>query len=584
VAWEVTIALLIVAILVAGVAALFLFELWLVDRVLPGVRVWNIDLGGLTRDQAMERLASNFHYPTNRQLILRYGDQTWSVSAQDLGVQLDAAATVDAALALGHKGDLITRVEEQYDVLLNGRLVRPIFSSDPGAGAMFLRRIAGQVNLPSRNASLSFGDDLGVEVTASQTGREVDEEATRQALVQGMIEMSSDEVDLVVRESEPLLTDLSAAQEKVQQLLSDRIVLTAPEFEPWVIERETLASWLIMEPTTETDGPATLAVSLDPDPIWHFVEEIAPQVAREPQDAQFRFDVGKEEIVTIVESMPGQRLEITATVSLVEGAAASDQRTVPLAFVPILPAIATEDAPRVDAFELIGEGKSNFSGSTAARITNIIVGTSQFDGLLIAPGETFSFNEHLGEVTAEQGYADSIIIWGDQTITDVGGGLCQVSSTAFRAAFWSGLPIVERWPHTFRVSYYEPPKGLDATIYTPHVDLKWVNDTGHHILIRTHVDEAKKTLTFRFLGMDSGRTVEMDGPHESRLVRPEPPIYRDDPTRPKGQTKQIQWAKDGLDVTVYRIVKENGEEVRRDKFFSRYQPWQAVYLRGTKEE
>jgi vancomycin resistance protein YoaR len=239
--------------------------------------------------------------------------------------------------------------------------------------------------------------------------------------------------------------------------------------------------------------------------------------------------------------------------------------------------------PDIKTLSLIGEGTTNFSGSTAARIKNITVGTAQFDGILVSPGETFSFNKYLGEVSAEKGYAESIIIWGNQTKTDVGGGLCQVSSTAFRAAFWAGLPIVERHPHAFRVSYYEPPKGMDATIFSPYVDLKWVNDTGNFVLIRTQVDNAKRTVTFRLYGTSVGRTVEMEGPVESRLVHPDPPVYRNDPSLPKGQTRQIESAKDGLDVTVVRIVKENGQEVRRDTFFSRYKPWQAVYLVGTKE-
>jgi vancomycin resistance protein YoaR len=210
------------------------------------------------------------------------------------------------------------------------------------------------------------------------------------------------------------------------------------------------------------------------------------------------------------------------------------------------------------------------------------VGAAQFDGVLVAPGQRFSFNHYLGEVTAEKGYAQSIIIWGNETRTDVGGGLCQVSSTAFRAAFWAGVPVTERSPHLYRVSYYEPPRGMDATIYSPYTDLKWVNDTDGYILIRTYMDKAKKNLTFRFFGTDMGRTVEMDGPHESRLTKPEPPDYRESSALFEGQRKQIQWAKDGMDVTIYRIVTEQDGEVRRDEFFSRYEPWQAVYLVGTK--
>jgi hypothetical protein len=123
---------------------------------------------------------------------------------------------------------------------------------------------------------------------------------------------------------------------------------------------------------------------------------------------------------------------------------------------------------------------------------------------------------------------------------------------------------------------------MDATIYSPYTDLKWVNDTEGFILIRTLMDRANKNLTFRFYGVDSGRTVEMDGPYETRIKQPPPPLNRPTSALYQGQTRQIEWAKDGMDVTIYRIVKENGKEVRRDEFFSRYKPWQAVYLVGTK--
>jgi len=331
------------------------------------------------------------------------------------------------------------------------------------------------------------------------------------------------------------------------------------------------------------DGAATLTVSLDPGFATRLAEEIAAQVRRSPVDAQFRFDDASGTLVPIVESVPGRSLDISTTVRLIEEAAFSDQRLVPLPLVQVRPGLATEDGPSLGITGLIGEGVTSFSGSSGSRVQNIVVGTSKFDGLLIAPDETFSFNHYLGEVTAEQGYEESIIIWGDTTRADVGGGLCQVSSTAFRAAFWAGLPVIERWPHAFRVSYYEPPIGLDATIYSPQVDLKWVNDTGHYILIQTAVDRQNSTVTFRFYGTNPGRTVEMEGPFEENPVSHGPAVYRDDPTLPKGQTKQIEWAKDGLDVTIYRIVKEGGAEVRRDTFFSRYRPWQAVYLVGTKE-
>jgi vancomycin resistance protein YoaR len=586
-AWVTALSLLAVAVIIAGVAMMAILELWLSDRILPGVYVWDIDVGGLTREEAMARLAAGFRYPMDRYPTLRYGDQTWSVEPADLGVQLDLATTVNEALAVGHQADLVHRLKEQVAVLLESRLVAPIFAFDPGMGTMALSRIAQGVNQPLRNATLSLGDNLEVVIIPGQVGREVDAESTRQALVRRIEEMAGGEVELVVHETEPLLTDLSTSQAQAQRILSGPITLTAPDSSadagPWTIEPKTLAGWLILQPTTGDDGKAILSVNLDRGQTTHFAQEIAAQVERAPTNAQFRFDDASGMLVPVVESVPGQTLDITATLAAIEGAAQSDQRTVSLPLIPVRPTIATEDAPALGIVELLGEGVTKFAGSSASRVQNIAVGASQFDGVLIAPGETFSFNHLLGEVTTEKGYEEGIIIWGNTTRADVGGGLCQVSSTAFRAAFWAGLPITERWAHAFRVSYYEPPVGLDATIYSPAVDLKWVNDTGHYILIQTYVDRDKQTLTFRYYGTNPGRIVELDGPYESNPVPHGAPVYREDPTLPKGQTKQIEWAKDGLDVTVYRIIKENGVEVQRDSFFSRYRPWQAVFLVGTKE-
>lgn len=582
-AWIATLVLLALIIVIAGVATVVIMELWLADRVIPGVYVWDVDVGGLSSGEVEERLATNFRYPQERHPILRYGDRVWTVDPAEFGTQLDIAATVETAMAVGHGGNLIDRLFEQASALIKSRLVVPRFTFAPGAGTIYLSQIAQEVNRPLRNATLRLDDNLQVQVIPGQAGREVNIDATRQALLQRIGEMGGGEAVLVVRESEPLLADLSAVQARVQHILSAPVTLTTPDLGSWTVEPATLANWLILRPTTEENGQTTLTVSLDPVHMTLLAQEILQQVERPPVDAEFWFDQESGTLEPTVESEPGLTLDVTATVALIQEAANGDQRTVALPLTPVRPALATEDAPSLGIVELIGEGVTSFDGSADSRVQNIVVGATQFDGVLIAPGEIFSFNHYLGEVTAEKGYEESIIIWGNTTRADVGGGLCQVSSTAFRAAFWAGLPILERWAHAFRVSYYEPPIGLDATIYSPDVDLRWLNDTGHYILIQTYVDLEENTLTFHYYGTNPGRTVEMEGPYEDNHVAHGPDVYRDDPTLPKGETKQIEWAKDGLDVTVYRIIKENGIEVEREAIFSQYQPWQAVYLVGTQE-
>ncbi len=558
-------------------------QIWLADRVLPGIQVWDINVSGLTQAEAAARLRSDFRFPADRYPIIRYGNQLWRTTPDDVSVQLDAAATAAAAFAAGHEGSLGRRLRDQVDVLLKGRLITPIFFEDPAAGAVLLNRIAGEVDRPLRNASITVSESLQVEVAAGQGGRTVDQEATRRAVLQRMAEMTGGEVALVVRETEPLLTDVSAAQAQAQRIVSAPVTLTAPGYAAWTIEPQVLAGWLVLQPVQGADGKTTLQATIDPAQVEALAGQLAGQMARAPVDARFRWSDAAGGIVAVVESAEGQELDAAETVRLILQAATGEERSVPLPLKSIRPALASEDAPSLGIAGLLAEGTTGFAGSSAARIQNITIGTAQFDGLLIAPGETFSFNYYLGEVTAERGYAEGIIIWGDTTRADVGGGLCQVASTAYRAAFWAGVPIAERTPHAFRVGYYEPPLGMDATIYSPSVDLKWVNDTGYHILIHTSVDPSAQTVTFRFYGTNPGRTVEIDGPYEANPVPHGEPIYRDDPTLPKGQKKQIEWEKDGLDVTVYRVIKENGAEVRRDTFFSRYRPWQAVYLVGTKE-
>jgi vancomycin resistance protein YoaR len=241
-----------------------------------------------------------------------------------------------------------------------------------------------------------------------------------------------------------------------------------------------------------------------------------------------------------------------------------------------------EDAPKFGIKELVAQGVSNFKGSAPGRILNIQTATAQFEGIVIPPGRTFSFDQNLGDVVEANGYDDAYVIFADRTILGPGGGVCQVSTTVFRAAFWGGYPIVERWAHAYRVGYYEPPVGLDATVFSPVVDFKFKNDGDTYLLIQTQVDLKTTTLTFNLYGTKPNRTVEMEDPVVENVVPHGPAVYTDDPSLKKGVVKQVDTAHDGEDVTIYRRILVNGQLVKRDRFFSRYQPWVARYQVGTK--
>jgi vancomycin resistance protein YoaR len=333
----------------------------------------------------------------------------------------------------------------------------------------------------------------------------------------------------------------------------------------------------------ENDSGQALTVALDQEALREFLEPIAARIDRPAREARFTYDPRTGQLTPIIASQEGRTLDITRTLELVNSQVTSDARTIALPVLIEKPRIAMEDVASFGVVELVSKGTSTFKGSSAGRVRNIQVASSHFHGVVVGPGEVFSFNQFLGEVEDAFGYKQSYVIFGDRTVLGPGGGVCQVSTTAFRAAFFGGFPILQRWPHTYRVGWYEPPVGLDATVFAPAVDFRFQNDSPAHLLIQTEVDAQEGTLTFYFYGTKPSRTVELDGPHiESEIPHGEP-IYEEDPSLPVGVTKQVDWAHDGMDVTIYRIVREGDRVISRDTFFSRYKPWQARFLVGTQE-
>ncbi|KKQ53187.1 MAG: VanW family protein [Parcubacteria group bacterium GW2011_GWD2_38_11] len=247
--------------------------------------------------------------------------------------------------------------------------------------------------------------------------------------------------------------------------------------------------------------------------IKSHLEDLARKVNRDPQDAKFKVENGK--VVTFEESKNGITLDIDKSLKLLlQNLNNNDYLNSPQNIV--LPYDSKKsttnyaDVNDLGVSSLIGEGTSNFKGSPSNRIFNIKVATQRFNGLLIKPGEEFSFVKNLGEVDGEHGYLPELVIKNNVTEPEFGGGICQVSTTAFRAAIYSGLKITARRNHAYPVSYYNP-QGMDAAVYVPNPDLRFVNNTPNHILIQTKIVGTQ--LTFSFYGTDDGRKTTVDGPY-----------------------------------------------------------------------
>jgi vancomycin resistance protein YoaR len=232
--------------------------------------------------------------------------------------------------------------------------------------------------------------------------------------------------------------------------------------------------------------------------------------------------------------------------------------------------------------ELIGFGQSDFSGSINERIHNLTLAASKFNGILIPPEKIFSFNEIVGDISSLSGYKPAYIIKDGKTILGDGGGVCQVSTTLFRAALNTGLPIIERHAHAYRVHYYENDSkpGLDATVFAPYVDLKIKNNTPAYLLIETEIDKNNNLLFFYLYGKKDGRKIFISPITVWDIVPPPESKYQEDPTLKKGVVKQIEWPAWGAKSSFTYKVSKNKQTIFEKRFYSSYRPWPAVFLVG----
>ncbi|MFA6017303.1 MAG: VanW family protein [Patescibacteria group bacterium] len=249
----------------------------------------------------------------------------------------------------------------------------------------------------------------------------------------------------------------------------------------------------------------------------------------------------------------------------------------------IKPEIKLADINEYGIEEFIAEGKSDYTHSIPQRVHNVILAASKFNGVLIPKGKVFSFNDAVGDISALTGYQPAYVIKEGKTVLGDGGGVCQVSTTLFRAALNAGLPIVERHAHDYRVGYYENDSqpGFDATVYGPTVDLKIKNDTQGYILIETEVDTEKNLLYFKLYGKKDSRQIEISKASVYGYVPALAPKYQDDPTLKKGVTKQVDFSAAGSKASFTYKVSNEATPGINETFYSNYRPWAAVYLVGT---
>ncbi len=552
------------------------------DRAMDGVSLQGRSIAGMSRAEIRALIEQRYAAFLRAPVTLTFEDRSWTPTPQQIGLSFDLDQAAEQALAAGHRGGPIERVEELWAIWQGGLDVAPRLSVDAGRLQAYLTGIAAELERPPRDAALSFAEGK-VLPTAARPGRQALADASAIDVMRGLQTLEPQSVVLRTRTLTPALTDagMAPAIADARALLAAPLVLRRAE-QSWTWQPNKLAELLAIKAER-----GKMTVEVDPDRVARAVEKLAQLVDTGSAEPRVAFRGGKLRI-----TQPGQigwRLKQPEAVAAISQALRQPRREIALPVQELTPQVTAKTLPSLGIGELVGEGRSSFDGSAEYRITNIKAGAARINGVLIPPGSEFSFNTQLGEVDDSNGFVKGYAVIGQRTQLEWGGGVCQDSTTVFRAAFWAGLPIIERHAHPFYISWYDDfsfpnqsGPGLDATIYTGVSDLKFMNDTGHWLLMEATADESAQVLSVRLYGTKPNRSVSVRGPEVGNVVPPpDEPVVVADNSLPAGTVKQTDHARKGMDITVYRVITENGVEKPPEPFFTRFKAWPNVFVKGT---
>lgn len=560
-----------------------------INKVYPNIYIANTYIGDLKREDALKKIGE---VNKSEKITLKIKDQTKELETTNFIGNIDYTKTIDRAYLLTNTGnfflDTLTKLKLIFKPVNLGMYVDFDDSKLEETLTIATSTFGEKPTLPS--ATINNGL---VTVNNGKNGVEVDKEKIIKDIKRNIIFNKNETIEIYLKEVDVKLTDQQKNNyERVLQNLVNKQVELKIEYDTYLLNDKDLLSLIkISNDFNFEDSNKINENSLnfyDDKEIKEKIADIARKINRNPQDSVFIVDNGvvteftpSKDGITVDED----KLTFEIKKSLIQLINENETKNLSLS-IPIIktePKIKNEDINNLGIKTLLGRGVSYFRGSIPNRIHNVNLAQSKFKGILVPPNEIFSFNQILGDVSAYTGYKAAYVIKDGKTVLGDGGGVCQVSTTLFRAVLSSGLPVVERKPHSYRVGYYEQgfAPGLDATVFYPTTDFKFKNDTGAYILIQPTIDLNNYTLVFEIYGTSDGRIATTTKPVITSSIAPAPDVYIDDPSIPTGQTRQIEHRAYGARVVFDYQVTRNGETINSQKFVSNYRPWQAVYLRGT---
>jgi len=573
-----------VAICLVVMGSFTAYAFYIKNRILPHTEIAGVSVGGLTLDQAQAKLETKEQGFAKSTLDLSFAAKSWKLPVASLSPQFSNTSALNAAYAVG-KGGPIT---QQLSQLITSLVTHHYFEVDlapltADADKKFSDAVLSSIEVAPSETTLNLTPG-NVTVEPGEPGTKLNDDDFSTKLYDNF-KSGNTALSLSLVPFQPQVSGAQAAsaQTLAQSILSSNWTIQASATQQLTITPKQMAGYLIIGIAKDGNGvPTGLSLSLDNDAINKALTTFAKQVNVAPTNAILATsDTG---LAVTVPDKPGLTLQLdptfqTFSTAVLSGAA---NHTVAASVVVAQAEVRADSLSSLGITQLIGTGTTDFSGSPVSRVANITTGTKDINGFVVDDGQEFSTVKALGPIDESHGFVPGLVILGNQTIPEDGGGLCQVSTTLFRAVLNAGLPVTARTNHSYEVSYYQRGigPGLDATIYDPSPDFKWKNDTGHPIYIQTSISGTK--LTFNLYGTSDGRTVNIDGPHTlATYPTSGDPIYSNTDTLPKGKTELIDPPISGASTTATYTVSRDGQVINTQVFNSYYRPMPAQYLVGT---
>ena len=540
------------------------------SRLADGVQIAGVDVGGKTPRQARAVLDRRAKALASVPVVFRVGSRTWRLEPRRLGIRVDWRAAVDAVRRQG-EGFGPLRGFRRLDLRFFGADVAPPTEVYNAALQYKLNEISAAVNSPHREAAIVLRG-LAPQITPSRTGHVLDRRAAAATIVRALASLKREPVGLPVRVDRPKVTadDLKVAEAQVKTALSSSLKLTLGTTR-WNLRPARIARILLLP----ADGRRDLRIGGAGATDWF--KALAGRVDKEPADADWAISSSG---IRVIPDRPGYMLDVPRSAAVVLRAALVTARELRQAKLVVERAEADRTTAEAKAMNISGLVASyqTFYGGEANRIHNVQLVSHLVDKHVIAPGETFSFNATTGARTADKGFREAPVIINGELQTGLGGGVCQVSTTVFNAAYEAGLPIVSRTNHALYISHY--PQGRDATVNYPDLDLKFRNDTGHWLLLRTWVGSS--SLTVALYGTPVHRRVVSET-KPLVVTGPAPTKRVADPDLFVGEKQVEESGQPSRSTSVRRKVYDaEGELLYDTVFYSSYRGEPTILRVGTK--